>query len=123
MAAPDTQQSNRILDDESTLSESAAPRQDDDAAVSDLMDSALKNTLITVGTVWFVSALVAIGAYALELQLVAVIAAFVVVTMMFAWLAGLSFLVAGWVTRRFDVIAALTGGKTSIGTPGQRRKN
>ena len=122
MAAPDTRQSNRIEADEPALPETAVPRQDDDETVSSRLDAALKNTLITVGTVWFVATLVAIGAFAMQLTLITTIAAFVVVTMMFVWLAGLSFLVAGWVTRRFDVIAVLAGRKTSTGMPGRRQR-
>ena len=91
--------------------------RDDDKAISDLLDSALKNALITVGTIWFVATLVAVGAFALELQLVAVIAAFVVVTMMFAWLAGLSFMLANWATRRFPIIGAWPRWKSKSGTP------
>lgn len=122
MAAPDTQHSSPIVENEAASPEIATLDRDDDEAVSDLLDSALKNTLITVGTVWFVATLVAVGAFALQLQLVATIAAFAVATMMCAWLAGLSFLVAGWITRRFDVIAILTGRKTSTDTPGQRQR-
>ena len=123
MAAPNTQSTNPIVENEVAPPEATEPEWNASRSTSSLFDAALKDAFITVGTVWFIATLVAIGAYALELQLIAVVAAFVVVAMMFAWLAGLSFLVAGWVARRFDVIAALTGGKTSIGAPGQGRRN
>ena len=117
MAAPNTQQSTRILDDESPPQENVVTRQDDDAAISDLLDSALKNTMVTIGTVWFVATLVAIGAYAMQLQLLTIIAAFAVASMMCAWLAGLCFMVANWATRRFPVIAAWPRWRSRASTP------
>ena len=118
MAAPDTQRGSSIFEEESTLLETATSQRDDDSAISDLLDSALKNTLITVGTIWFVATLVAIGAFALELQLLTTIAAFVVATMMCAWLAGLSFMVVNWATRRFPIIGAWPRWKPKSGKPG-----
>ena len=84
----------------------------------DLLDSALKNTFITVGTIWFVATVVAVGAFALQLQLITTIAAFVVATMMCAWLAGLSFMVVNWATRRFPIIGAWPRWKPKAGKPG-----
>ena len=118
MAAPDTRQSNRIEADEPALPETAVPRQDDDDAVSSLLDAALKDVFIMVGTVWFVATLVTIGAFALQLHLVTIIAAFVVAAMMFAWLAGLCFLVVNWAARRFPIIIAWPGGRSDTSTPG-----
>lgn len=117
MAAPNTRQSGSVVDNAAALAESAVLQQDDDAAISDLLDSALKNALITVGTVWLLATLVAIGAFVLQQQLITVIAAFVAATMMFAWLAGLSFMVVNWATRRFPVIGAWPRWKSKPGTP------
>ena len=117
MATPNTQQNTRILDDESTPQENVVTREDDDTAIADLLESALKSTMVTIGTVWFVATLVAIGAYAMQLQLITVIAAFVVAVMMCAWLAGLCFMVANWATRRFPVIVAWPRWKSRAGTP------
>ena len=89
MATPNAQHSSPIVENEAAAPEVATLDRDDDEAISDLLDSALKNALITVGTIWFVATLVAIGAFVLQLQLIATIAAFVVATMMCAWLAGL----------------------------------
>jgi len=123
MAVPDTQPNTTISENEVASPNTTVLDQDDSRALSALFDAALKDVFITVGTIWFIATLVAIGAFALGLQLIAAIAALVVVTMMFAWLAGISFLVAGWVTKRFDIIAVLTGGRTGTGTPGQRQRN
>ena len=118
MAAPDTQRSNRILAEEPALPETAESQRDDDAAISDLLDKALNETFILIGTIWFVATLVAIGAFVLELQLVTTIAAFVVATMMCAWLAGLSFMLVNWATRRFPIIGAWPRWKPKAGKPG-----
>ena len=118
MAAPDTQQNTLILDDESTPQENVATRQDDDTAIADLLESALKSTMVTIGTVWFVATLVAIGAFVAQLQLLTVVAAFVAATMMCAWLAGLSFMVVNWATRRFPIISAWPRWKSKSSTPG-----
>ena len=115
MAAPDTQHSSPIVENDAASPGIATLDRDDDEAVSNLLDSALKDTLITVGTIWFVATLVAIGAFALQLQLVATIAAFVVATMMCAWLAGLSFMVVNWATRRFPIIGAWPRSKSKAG--------
>ena len=118
MAAPDTQQSNRILDDEPALPVTTVSRRDGDGAISGLLDSALKNTLITVGTIWLVATLVAIGGFVAQLQLLTVVAAFVAATMMCAWLAGLSFILVNWATRRFPIISAWPRWKSKSNTPG-----
>ena len=112
MVMLDTQQRNRGADDESALLKVGGGGKFPHS------EAALKDTFVIVGTVWLVATLVAIGAYAVGLQLVAVIGVLAMVTMMFAWLAGLCYLVGGWATRRFDVIGALTRGKAGTGTPG-----
>ena len=117
MATPNAQHSSPIVENEAAAPEVATLDRDDDEAISDLLDSALKNALITVGTIWFVATLVAIGAFVLQLQLIATIAAFVVATMMCAWLAGLCFLVVNWAARRFPIIVAWPGGKSYTNEP------
>ena len=84
----------------------------------DIVIRALNSTFITIGTFWLVATLVAIGAYAAGFRVVAMVGAFAVATMMFAWLAALCFLFGIWAMRRFTFTRVLTGGKANTGTPG-----
>ena len=118
MATPNAQHSSPTVENEAASPEVATLDRDDNEAISDLLDSALKNTFITVGTIWFFASLVAIGAFALQLQLITTIAVFVVGTMMCAWLAGLSFMLVNWATRRFPIIGAWPRWKPKSGKPG-----
>ena len=118
MAAPDTQPTTTVSENEVASPDTTVSDQDDSRALSALFDAALKDVFITVGTIWFIATLVAIGAFALGLQLVATIAAFVVATMMCAWLAGLSFMVVNWATRRFPIISAWPRWRSKAGKPG-----
>lgn len=80
--------------------------------------SALNDAFITIGTFWLVATLAAIGAYAAGYRVAAMVGAFAIATMMFAWLAALCFLIGTWAMRRFAFTRVLTGGKANRGTPG-----
>ena len=103
--------------DESAMPEPGGQKKDTGSAKSSYVDAALNGTLIVIGTLWLVATLAVIGAYATGHQVIATVGVFVVVTMMFAWLTALCFLVGTWAMRRFAFIRALTGGKADTGTP------